>query len=289
MKKILISFLTITFLISLTFASDTGGVFSPLILDAKSGGMGEAFTAISEGFSGLTYNPAGLTYIDEVTLGFTHLQIPQSFTRVEFIGGAINLGIFSLGAGLQAVWVTNPDELLFPYYEGIAQISLAKKLNNKLSLGTSLRLYVAKLDTEEAHGLGIDIGAIYEITPVLRLGAVWYNPISYIKWTTGLIETPGRQDLVLGVNYKLFLGEFPLNIAFDFSFYDKIYFYQRLHFGLETQIPKTPVIIRTGYNGEKNTLSFGVGLNTKNIEFNYAFLYTKDMSNQHIFSLSLKY
>lgn len=288
-KSLIVGFLTIIFLLSITFASDTGGVFSPVIFNARSAGMGEAFTAISEGLSGLVYNPAGLTFEEQAMVGFSHTQLPQSFTRVEFVGGAINLGIFNIGLGFQATGVTNPDELLFPYYEASLNFTVAKKLNNKLSIGTSLRSYISKLDTGEAEGLGIDMGAIYEVNPNLRIGVVWYNPISYIKWNTGTIETPGRQDLVVGISYKLPLREFLLNFTFDFSLYDKIYFYQRLHLGLETQIPQTPVIIRTGYNGEKNTLSLGVGLNINNIEFDYAFLYTKDLSNQHIFSLSFKY
>lgn len=288
-KSLIVGFLTIIFLLSITFASDTGGVFSPMIFNARSAGMGEAFTAISEGLSGLVYNPAGLTFEEKAMVGFSHTQLPQSFTRVEFVGGAINFGVFNVGLGFQATGVTNPDELLFPYYDATLNLTLAKKINEKLSIGTSLHSYIAKLDTGEAEGLGVDIGTIYEIIPNLKIGAVWYNPISYIKWNTGTVETAGRQDLVIGVSYKLTLGEFPLNFAFDFSLYDKIYFYQRLHLGLETQIPKTPVFIRTGYNGEKNTIIFGLGVNINNIEFDYAFLYTKDLSNQHLFSLSLKF
>jgi hypothetical protein len=39
-------------------------------------------------------NPAGLTFLKGKNIGFTHLEMPDSWTRVEYIGGIINLRLF---------------------------------------------------------------------------------------------------------------------------------------------------------------------------------------------------
>lgn len=289
MRKILIISIILFSIFSLTFASDTGGAFSPLILNARAAGMGEAYVAISDDLGALIYNPAGLVNIKEKVVGFNHLQIPEGFTRVEFIGGSINLNTISLGLGFQTKGITNPEELLFPFSENALQLSIAKSINPNLSIGSTFYLYLATLDTGSATGFGLDLSILYNLNPNIKIGAVFYNPISLISWSTGTTESAGRQDLVLGSSFKFQLANIPILFAFDFSFFDKMYFYQRLRLGLEINIPNTPLTLRTGYNGEKNSLSMGIGLKIQKIQFDYAFLYTKDLSNQHVIGLALEF
>jgi len=289
MKKIILIIIISLFLLSYTFASSTGGAFSPVILNARSAGMGEAYVAISDDLGGLVYNPAGLTNINLVTLGFNHLQIPQGFTRVEFIGVSYNINGTIVGAGIEAKGITNEEELLFPFQENAVSLNIARKILPNLSLGFRGHFYSAILDTASGVGFGFDLGAIYDVNNMLKIGACWYNPISYLKWSTGTIESVGKEDLVLGTYINLDLKSFLLSLALDLSLYDKMYFYQRLHLGSELKISGTPILLRTGYNGEKNTFSLGVGLNLNNIQFDYAFLYSKDLSNQHVFGLALKF
>uniref|UniRef100_A0A7C3MII7 PorV/PorQ family protein n=1 Tax=Dictyoglomus thermophilum TaxID=14 RepID=A0A7C3MII7_DICTH len=289
MKKIILISIIGLFLLSYAFASSTGGAFSPIILNARSAGIGETYVAISDDLGGLVYNPAGLTNIDIVTIGFSHLQIPQGYTRVEFIGAGLNINGTIVGAGLESKGITNEEELLFPFQENAISLNIARKILPNLSLGFRGHFYSATLDTAKATGFGFDFGAIYEVNNMLKVGACWYNPISYLKWSTGTIESVGKEDLVLGTALILDLKSVLLTLALDVSLYEKMYFYQRLHIGSEIKIPGIPVLFRTGYNGEKNTFSIGIGLNLNNIQFDYAFLYSKDLSNQHIFGLSLKY
>lgn len=289
MKKLLIVTIIILSTISFSLASDTGGVFSPMILNARSAGMGEAYVAVSDDLGALIYNPAGLVDFPLKIIGFNHLQIPEGFTRVEFIGGGINLPNISLGFGFQNKGVISPEELLYPFSENAFQGSFAKKINPNLSLGGTIYLYLVTLDTGSASGFGLDLGAIYNLNPNVKIGVVLYNPISFISWSTGTTESAGRKDLVIGTSLKFQIGNIPLLFAFDFSFFDKMYFYQRLKLGLESNIPNTPIALRMGYNGESNSLSFGLGVKVQRLQFDYAFLYTKDLSNQHVIGFSLEF
>lgn len=289
MRKLLIIAIILFSICSLTFASDTGGAFSPLILNARAAGMGEAYVAVSDDLGALIYNPAGLIYVPEKVFGFNHLQIPEGFTRVEFIGGNINLNTISIGLGFQTKGITNSEELLFPFSESALQLSIAKSINPNLTIGSTLYLYLATLDTGNGTGFGMDLGLLYNLNPNIKIGAVLYNPISFISWSTGTTESAGRQDLVLGSSFKFQLANIPILFAFDFSLFDKMYFYQRIRLGLEFNVPNTPLSLRTGYNGEKNSLSMGIGLKIQKFQFDYAFLYTKDLSNQHVIGLALEF
>ncbi|MGB9857501.1 MAG: hypothetical protein ACPLKX_05070 [Dictyoglomaceae bacterium] len=281
MKKIiLISIIMGIILFSQSFAS-----FAPMILSARSAGLGEAYIALSDDFSALYYNPAGLTFLKGKNIGFTHLEMPDSWTRVEYIGGIINLDKVSIGLGVSLKGITNSEELLFPFSENFYQVSLASRILPNLSLGGTFYLYQSTLDTGKAFGFGEDLGLIYEVNSSFRVGVVFYNPISRLSWSTGEVEEVERKDLKIGGLLNLSLGNIPLKLLCDFSLLPKPQFLNRVSIGAEV-IPFPLLSLRSGYNGEKESISFGLGIKFFQFTLDYAFLYTKGLSNQHILSLS---
>jgi len=284
MKKIiLINIMMGIILFSQSFAS-----FAPMILNARSAGLGEAYIALSDDFGALYYNPAGLIFLQGINIGFTHLELPNSWTRVEYIGGIINLDKFSIGLGVSLKGISNPDELLFPFSENSYQISLASKILPNLSLGGTFYLYQSTLDTGKAFGFGEDLGVIYELNPLFRVGAVFYNPISRLSWSTGEVEGVERKDLKVGGLLNLSFLKVPLKILCDISLLPKPQFINRINIG--TEINPIPLLfIRTGYNGEKESISFGLGVKFSQFNLDYAFLYSEGLSNQHLLSLSAEF
>ncbi len=282
MKKIIFIWLIIgLFIITSCFAS-----FSPMILNARAGGLGEAYVALSDDWGSLIYNPAGLSFVSKKTLGFNHLEMPESFTRVEFLGGVLPLGSFYLGLGLSTKSASS-EELLFPFSENAFQLSLATNVMPNLSIGVTGYLYMTNLDTGSAQGFGVDLGAIYLVNSNLSLGIALYNPISFLKWNTGTVESVERKDVVIGTSLKLnFIV--PLKIVADISLLEKPTFMNRVHIGSEIN-PLPILAIRGGYNGAKEGLTLGLGLNFANFNLDYALLYTKNLTNQHIISLSASF
>ncbi|PMQ01722.1 MAG: hypothetical protein CBR30_04775 [Dictyoglomus sp. NZ13-RE01] len=282
-KVILLSFIIVILLISQSFAS-----FPPMLLNARAVGLGEAYSALSDDWGALVYNPAGLTYVDKINVGFTHLEMPESWTRVEFLGGVLPLNKISLGFGASLKSIANSEELLFPFSENAFQVSVASKVMPNLSLGATLYLYLTTLDTGSAQGFGVDLGAIYELNPNINLSLALYNPVSYLKWSTGTVENVERKDVVLGGMFKLNLGNIPLKFLADVSLLEKINFLNRVHVG--TEVNFLPFLtLRTGYDGAKEGVTFGLGVNFSNLNFDYAFLYTQALTPQHVISLSGKF
>lgn len=280
MRKIVL----ITLIIGLLVINYSFASFAPMTLNARAGALGEAYIALSNDLGGLYYNPAGLSFINKRILGFTHLTLPESWTNVEFVGGVLPFGIFSLGLGASLKNITNTEELLFPFSENSLQVSMATKVMSNLSLGTTVYFYMTTLDTGSAQGFGLDLGAIYELNSNLTLGLVAYNPLSYLNWSTGTVENVERKDIVIGSCLNLNLG-FPIKVLFDLSLLEKPSFLNRVHIGSEIN-PLSFLAIRTGYNGAKEGITLGIGLSFSKFNLDYAFLYTKDLSNQHILSFS---
>lgn len=280
-KIIFICLIICLFIITPCFAS-----FAPMILNARAGGLGGAYVALSDDWGSLIYNPAGLSFIDKKTLGFNHLEMPESFTRVEFLGGVLPLKSFSLGLGLSTKSISS-EELLFPFSENAFQVSIATNVMPNLSVGATGYFYMTTLDTGSAQGFGVDLGAIYLVNPNLSLGVALYNPISFLRWNTGTVESVERRDVVVGTLLKLDLVV-PLKIVVDISLLEKPTFLNRVHIGSEINL--LPILaIRGGYNGAKEGLTFGVGLSFANFNLDYALLYTKNLTNQHIISLSASF
>ncbi|MCS7201757.1 MAG: hypothetical protein NZ841_03165 [Dictyoglomus sp.] len=279
MRKIIFILITGLLIINYSFAS-----FPPVTLNARAGALGEAYVALSDDWGSLYYNPAGLSLVNKRIVGFTHLTLPESWTNVEFIGGVLPIGNITLGIGASLKNISNTGELLFPFSENSFQVSLGAKVIPNLSLGITGNLYMSTLDTESAQGFGLDLGAIYEVNPNLRLGLALYNPLSFLQWSTGTVENIERRDIVLGSFLSLNLG-IPLKILFDFSLLEKPNFLNRIHLGIETN-PLSMLAIRAGYNGAKEGITLGFGLSFSSFYLDYALLYTKALSNQHIISLS---
>ncbi|MEN2983694.1 MAG: hypothetical protein ABDH25_01540 [Dictyoglomaceae bacterium] len=279
MRKIIFILITGLLIINYSFAS-----FPPVILNARAGALGEAYVALSDDWGSLYYNPAGLSLVNKRIVGFTHLTLPESWTNVEFIGGVLPLGNITLGIGVSLKNISNTEELLFPFSENSFQVSLGTKVIPNLSLGITGNLYMSTLDTGSAQGFGIDLGAIYEVNSNLRIGLALYNPLSFLKWSTGTTEDVERKDIVFGSCFNLDLG-IPLKILFDLSLLEKPNFLNRIHLGIEAT-PLSMLALRAGYNGAKEGITLGFGLSFSNFNLDYALLHTKALSNQHIISLS---
>lgn len=163
-----------------------GGGFSSLKLgvDARSGALGMAYTALSEDGSGGYWNPASLASLRGRDFLFSiHQWIAD--VRGEFFGlgwgkEKTGLGIYLLYTEVgdiehRIVPLSNPLGT-FSAHELIVGISYARMVTERLSVGMTLKTLYEKIFIDEASGVACDVGVLWKVWEEgLRVGAVIQN------------------------------------------------------------------------------------------------------------------
>jgi hypothetical protein len=149
---------------------------------ARSAGMGGAFVAVADDPSGALWNPAGVVRLDrgEVLLGTVRLFESTSVNGLSF--GLPNRSLPSFGLTLLSLQsddferTSDMNEPLGTFnVEDIAFLANAAKAYGPLSVGAGVRVVRQSVEDYSATGTGLDLGAIYAVTPDLQLGASLLN------------------------------------------------------------------------------------------------------------------
>lgn len=117
--------------------------------DARATGMGEAFVAVSDGFSALQYNPAGLVLNNDNGLSFTHTAWFAD-SRIEHLGGVYHfagnnaVGISVTSFRTEDMKVTtefqpNGTGSYFRFSDLAVGLSYARKFTDQFSFGATVR------------------------------------------------------------------------------------------------------------------------------------------------------
>ena len=139
----------------LSFETLWGSGFTSLKLgaDSRSAGFGMAFTALADDGSVGFWNPAGLAWMKGTHLVLTHHRWIFD-VKSEFIG--IGTGWQNRGIGFHVLYTNmgdlelrktpSPEPLgTFSAYELIGGISYGQKIADRITLGTTLKLYYEKI------------------------------------------------------------------------------------------------------------------------------------------------
>jgi hypothetical protein len=160
--------------------------FSSLKLgvDARSGGLGMAYTALSTDGSAGYWNPAGLAAISGQDLILSHLRWIQDVNS-SFVGFGWSKGKSGFGChilyteipGIEQRTVPSPEPLsIFSAYELAAGLSYGRQIRPNMRMGLTLKFLYEKIYIEEAVGFAGDLGLQWDVTDFgLRLGAVIQN------------------------------------------------------------------------------------------------------------------
>ncbi|MCK5583285.1 MAG: hypothetical protein KAI33_05820, partial [Elusimicrobiales bacterium] len=189
-------FLTITIafiLIPITKVSqalESGAEFLRIDTDARAVSMGSAYTAAASGVNAITYNPAGLSYLKGVELGFSHTKWLLD-SRHDFIGMAIpvsglgsgdsgfvegsglardtkpesqtpiiiGLGITRLTSGsMQTRGADRSVSNSFEAYDQSISLAAAKRINRNTRIGASVKYIQSAIAGESANAVAFDFG-----------------------------------------------------------------------------------------------------------------------------------
>ena len=257
-----------------------GGGFPSLKLgaDARSGGMGMAFTALSGDGAAAYWNPAGLTRLErkDVQLAIHRWVegVHSEFLSFGWGNGAWGFGLHALYTEVGDIEyrvVPSPTPLTtFSANELVLGFSLARTLSERIGFGVTVKMLYEKIFVDEAWGVAADIGLQWELVEDgLRAGGVIQN----VGWTGTLDEEAIELPFLwkFGVAFPLSAGEHRLVAVLDVI--QERGFPVHVHCGFEAGY-KGFLFLRGGYQTGYDIRSFtgGVGISWKAYRLDYGYM-----------------
>ncbi len=150
---------------------------------ARTLGLGGAFVAVADEASAVAWNPAGLALLVPNELRFETARLFED-TSINAFNFAVpgnklpsfGLSVISLSSG--SFQRTNElNDPLGDFKEGETAyiFSMAKNINTRFALGTNVKLVRQSVEEFSGNGFGFDLGAIYAVTPNVKVGVSAIN------------------------------------------------------------------------------------------------------------------
>ncbi|MBN1384349.1 MAG: PorV/PorQ family protein [Elusimicrobia bacterium] len=300
MKKIIISLITICCFVSgiadAKSAGTAGANFLTIGIGARPMAMAGAFTGLADDVNSIFWNPAGLALLDRNEATLMHDEMGEGI-RYEFLGyahpfpelngtlaGSISYLNISEIQGYSSGGVKT-DEIKANDYS--MSMAYSREIIPKLSGGINLKYIRERLEDENASTQAVDLGLLYLSPWGVGLGLSMQNIGPGLEFISE--KDPLPRNLKIGTAYRLGLLGNRLIISADGNFpYDENRY---ICAGMEYMIFDL-IGLRVGYRSEddlENGLRFGLGLASKNLSFDYAFLPRGDFQDSHRISLTLRY
>ncbi len=191
-KIALICFLTIAVIVNPVIGQDitkvgtSSAAFLGIDIGARSAAMGGAFVAVSNDLTAIYWNPAGLSRLQTLQVGFMHAEL---IADTKFDWGAMLFPLNRLGAiGFSVTSLTHDDMEIrtIEEPEGTGEffsagdlslgLSYAINLTDRFSIGFNGKYVRSQIFNESASAIGFDVGTLF-ITSFngLRIGATIIN------------------------------------------------------------------------------------------------------------------
>ncbi len=303
--KVLLGLLALTIVLPAHAQVSIGGAQSLYIQPgARPAGMGDCYVAVAEDASAVSWNPAGLAFIEsEFNVTLMHTQLVPDWDDVYYEYAAYAQRIEGLGTiGASLIYLTygeqiatdpdSPDPIgTFSSYEIIPSVAYGTLLTDNLALGLNLKfVYVnlapAQYTQDQQKGAGTtfaaDLGVLYRMWDgTLRLGGALQHVGPRIAYIDEEQSDPLPRNLKAGASYMLISDEMnKLMVCADYN--------KSLVIIEDIVDQSTGVIInlgaeyryfdllslRAGYvydkDGEVKDFAFGMGLKYRNFAFDLA-------------------
>ncbi|MBU0580277.1 MAG: PorV/PorQ family protein [Candidatus Margulisbacteria bacterium] len=267
----------------------TGANYLKIDPGVRSAALGSTYVGLAEDSNALYWNPAGIARISYASVDTMQMNWLAGITQQQ-ISGLYPMGDWGVIGGYYSSLTTPYDkETAYDnagnYYETgkdfnseikLVNLTYAKQLNSKLSMGVGLKHIEERLFNVRTNGMALDAGLHYQgfILPDLAVGLVLQN----YTLTALRNDEPFPQTIILGAAYtfKLF-GSQKLTILGDVNFpNDNNIFYGA---GLEYAINHY-LAFRIGYK-DKVGATLGCGLRLWNLNLNYAYVPYGDLGTTY--------
>ena len=215
---------------SISKTGTTSAQFLKIGADARGASMGNAFTAMSGGISSMYWNPAGMTSIRKMEAIFLN---SDWIAGIDYNYAAFGLNMGNNGIiGLSMTSLSTPEDVVrtvekpngtgeyFDANDLAINLSYARKLTNKFSMGGNIKYIRQNIWHANANSIAADLGALF-ITPFkdIRLGASLSNYGSDMQMSGrnqkfSVDPDPTNEGNVEFVNAAYETDKFPLPLIF---------------------------------------------------------------------------
>lgn len=303
--KILLGLLALTIVLPAHAQVSIGGAQSLYIQPgARPAGMGDCYVAVAEDASAVSWNPAGLAFIEnEYNVTLMHTQLVPDWDDVYYEYAAYAQRVEGLGTiGASLIYLTygeqiatdpdSPDPIgTFSSYEIIPSVAYGTLLTDNLALGLNLKfVYVnlapAQYTQDQQKGAGTtfaaDLGVLYRVWDgKLRLGGALQHIGPRIAYIDEEQSDPLPRNLKAGASYMLISDEMnKIMVCVDYNkslvIIEDIMDQSTgviLNLGAEYRYYNL-LSLRAGYvydeDGEVKDFAFGMGLKYRNFAFDLA-------------------
>lgn len=289
-------------------AGTTAANFIKIPPFARAAGMGEAFTAVSDGTYGIYYNPAGLPSVMGFEAQYTHINwfqgmyyeflsivTPVPYTdwgRLGFAFAWFQVDEMNRTTELSGAELADLDNVnfgshvtgTFSPHDFSVILAYGLDIKENFAAGASLKYTGQSIDTYYGSNLTADIGFMYKTyleKHFLRAGLTIANLGSDLKMKDTGFEPPKILKLGVSDQFELFSGKLlvagqaVLQVDYDSLF----------SIGAEYWLMNFAAV-RLGWKfGAFNHLTLGAGIKYSNFEFDYAFMGYDELGSTHRFSL----
>lgn len=150
---------------------------------ARTLGLGGSFVATADDPLGVLWNPAGLSVMDQNQLRFENARLFEDASINAFgiaVPGSwlpsVGVSVFSLGSGeFQRTNELNDPLGTFSTTQTAYLVTLSKAFTPRFAFGSNVKIVQQKVESFSGGGVGFDFGAMYDVTPNLRVGASFLN------------------------------------------------------------------------------------------------------------------
>lgn len=294
-----VSLLTYSLLTTYCRAEITGASFLNVDIGARSAGLGNAFTAIGNDVTAINSNPGGLAGLEqrEFSAMFSQWIVDSNVNFVGFAqptkNGTFGTSIVYLSQGnLEGRGINGEKTADFGANDLAVSASYSRELNNRLNLGVNVKFIQEQIESEQANGVALDVGSIYQLNKTISLGFSVQNIGPEMKFMSGWYNIP----LTLNAGLGFYTGRVTVGLDLKQQVYDgrKI-----ICLGTEFSPFKT-LSLRAGCSGasasqvtttEDTGLGFGggIGLNIFGTNIDYAFMPYGVLGNTQRISFSAKF
>jgi hypothetical protein len=177
MKKIIVILMIFTlaqFVLGqgeVTKVGTTAANFLNLEIGARAVALAGAFTAVASDASALRWNPAGMVFVDKISITYDNINLyadmKHQFTGIVVpigMSNAVGLSLDYINIGeIERTTLDDPDGfgLFFSNYNMAIGLSYARKLTNRITFGITGRWVREQIWQEKANGYCADIGVIF--------------------------------------------------------------------------------------------------------------------------------